>query len=163
MSALPDLNRLSIKDPASPSKHAKSQSNRLPPVMKKYMNPGLVRPPNTGLATLASSSSNNVNTAYQECQRAPLLKLAGLKQPMSPKALVTKQYTAHGIHGPAHATSSRAAASSTVDPAKHNPVVKKIDFGHYDGGLEADADAAETVKGDAARLLEMDSSAGVAS
>lgn len=168
MSQLPNIEALSLKSPASPggtAKISKATGNRLPPVMKKYMNAGLVRPPNTGLASLASASSNNANTAYQEAQRGPLMKLAGVprqsKSPASPRALATKQYTAHGIHGPAHATSSRAAASSIAGPTNHQPIAaKKFEFGQYDGGLEADAEVAETVGGEAARLLEMDSSAG---
>ena len=151
-----------------------TNGNRLPPVLKKYMNPGLVRPPNTGLSTHSSQ-------AYGESQRVPLLKLAGVNVPFnSPKRHSTlkqpfnasppgkphhkpslSQHTAHGLHGPAHSTSSRALSSSinpfhTTHPNASG--IRKHEIGKYDGGLEADEVGREAVTGDTAKLLDMDSS-----
>ncbi|RSH91012.1 spindle assembly checkpoint kinase [Saitozyma podzolica] len=126
----------SAKQHHSSSTNNAPNGNRLPPVLKKYMNPGLVRPPNTGLASAASQSHSQ--QAYGESARGPLLKLAGVNVPMSthhqgsggssgasksshhlsgsPGGKGHKhslsQHTAHGLHGPAHSTSSRALASS---------------------------------------------------
>jgi aurora kinase len=189
--------------PASPSakQHHSSSStnnaapngNRLPPVLKKYMNPGLVRPPNTGLASAASQSQSHSQHAYGESARGPLLKLAGVNVPMSthhqgsggssgasksshhssgsPGGKGHKhslsQHTAHGLHGPAHSTSSRALASSLNPHHATHPTAtatasagpRKVDLGKYDGGLEADEAARDVVTGDSAKLLELDSSA----
>jgi aurora kinase len=166
-------------DPSSPTPPPRKQSsasanptnastygNRLPPLLHKYMNPGLVRPPNTGL-----TSSQHLNT---ESQRAPLLRLAGLNVPSpartskgfttsSPKGKVSiSQHTAKGIHGPAHSTTSRVMASSTTvlsNPAggSQHVVGKKIDIGQYDGGFEVD-DGKEVISGESAKILAMDSS-----
>lgn len=164
---------------------AGSSSNRLPPLMKKYMNPDLVRPANTGLqsqsqasgASRPTSSKNPAQmsvAAYQESMRQPLLKLAGVNLPVhsggghptsfrspakSKQSL--SQHTAHGLHGPAHSTTSRVHASSTA-PQQHASsaalaLAKKPDVGKYDGGLEADE--AKDVNGESARILDMDSSA----
>ncbi|WVQ65647.1 uncharacterized protein L199_003825 [Kwoniella botswanensis] len=146
-----------------------SSQNRLPPVLKKYMNPGLVRPPNTGL-TSSSSTNNN----YGESQRGPLMKLAGINVPVSTKqtnspAGKLKQHTAHGLHGPVHSTSSRALSSS-INPnipkypssTTQTTSSKGMELGKYDGGLEADVEDKEVVTGESAKLLEMDSgSAGI--
>lgn len=197
------MSGLSLGGPgqASPSakQHHSSSStnnapngNRLPPVLKKYMNPGLVRPPNTGLASSASHSHSQ--QAYGESARGPLLKLAGVNVPMSthhqgggssgasksshhssgsPGGKGHKhslsQHTAHGLHGPAHSTSSRALASSLNPHHATHPTaaasatasagVRKVELGRYDGGLEADEAARDVVTGDSAKLLELDSSA----
>ncbi|WRT67907.1 uncharacterized protein IL334_004881 [Kwoniella shivajii] len=161
----------------NPNNHSSSQ-NRLPPVLKKYMNPGLVRPPNTGLTSSAS--------AYGESNRAPLLKLAGVNVPIQHNNKSTtnspagklKQHTAHGLHGPAHSTSSRALSSS-INPnvPKHPTSItttsittttttssssRAMELGRYDGGLEADLEGKEIVTGESAKILEMDSgSAGI--
>jgi aurora kinase len=171
----------SAKQHHSSSTNNAPNGNRLPPVLKKYMNPGLVRPPNTGLASAASQSHSQ--QAYGESARGPLLKLAGVNVPMSthhqgsggssgasksshhlsgsPGGKGHKhslsQHTAHGLHGPAHSTSSRALASS-LNPhhATHQTAaatasatasagVRKVDLGRYDG--------------ESAKLLELDSSA----
>lgn len=123
--------------------------------MKKYMNPGLVRPPNSGLAS------------HAEEQRRALLSMAGVNVPKQPQSSSHKtspskskhslQHTAHGIHGPAHATSARTQASSIVPAPKHAP--NAMDLGKYDGGLEADEAGKEAVTGEAGKLLEMDSGA----
>ncbi|WWC70902.1 serine/threonine-protein kinase ark1 [Kwoniella pini CBS 10737] len=159
--------------PASPSPVGRSTNNhsqnRLPPVLKKYMNPGLVRPPNTGLM---STSSNG----YGESQRGPLLKLAGINVPIPPKSTTSspagkiKQHTAHGLHGPVHSTSSRALSSSINPNVPKHPITshnhtshtsqsqsKGLDLGRYDGGLEADLEGKEIVTGESAKMLEMDS------
>ncbi len=166
--------------PSSPSSkhpnnhHSSSDGNRLPPVLKKYMNPGLVRPPNTGL-------SNHVPSGYGESQRGPLLKLAGVNVPASSPARRSilksgqntsppgkphhkpslSQHTAHGLHGPAHSTASRAMSSSIHPHHATHPTtsgVRKVEIGKYDGGLEVDEAGREAVTGDAAKILEMDSS-----
>jgi aurora kinase len=125
--------------------------------MKKYMNPGLARPPNTGLI-----SSTQVNPASQ---RGPLLKLAGLNVPspsrqstISPKGKVSlAQHTAKGLHGPAHSTGGRVMASTAVvsSSTSQHGLTKKIDIGSYDGGLEVD-DGREVVTGESAKILAMD-------
>ncbi|WVW84821.1 hypothetical protein I302_106856 [Kwoniella bestiolae CBS 10118] len=142
-----------------------SSQNRLPPVLKKYMNPGLVRPPNTGL----TSSSSSV---YGESQRGPLLKLAGINVPVSSKSTTNspagklKQHTAHGLHGPVHSTSSRALSCSINPNVPKHPGAaqasssKGLDLGKYDGGLEADVEGKEVPTGESAKLLEMDSGSG---
>lgn len=175
------LSGLSINPGHSPSNkmpinayNPSTNGTRLPPVMKKYMNPGLVRPPNTGLISHASGG-------YGESQRGPLLKLAGVNVPAnSPgrhsllKAGRTgsppgkphhkpslSQHTAHGLHGPAHSTSSRVLSSS-INPhhVTHASAsgMRKGEIGKYDGGLEADEAGREAVTGEAAKLLELDSS-----
>lgn len=125
--------------------------------MKKYMNPGLVRPPNSGLAS------------HAEEQRRALLTMAGANVPKHPpsqsqshkqspaKSKHSLQHSAHGIHGPAHATSARTQASSIVPVPKHAP--NAVDLGKYDGGLEADEAGKEAVTGESAKLLELDSGA----
>ncbi|OCF30442.1 AUR protein kinase [Kwoniella heveanensis CBS 569] len=186
---------LSIGGPPSPSPVGRSQTshhhltsgtasssassngqNRLPPVLKKYMNPGLVRPPNTGLASGSSASAG-----YGDSQRGPLLKLAGVNVPVSshhPSKAGSavgspsgkgksglSQHTAHGIHGPAHSTSSRALSSSmNPNAAKHPSAAasasRAMELGKYDGGLEADAEGKDVVTGEAAKILEMESAGG---
>ncbi|KAK8858696.1 hypothetical protein IAR55_002925 [Kwoniella newhampshirensis] len=170
---------LSLNAPPTPTPKPGSQSqstnnlpssgsqNRLPPVMKKYMNPGLFRPPNTGLATASSSST------YGETQRGPLMRLAGVNVPHHPKpgqgSPMAKpkpsltQHTAHGLHGPAHSTSSRALSSSMNPNAAKHPsasTARIIDVGKYDGGFEVDEPGRETITGDAAKVLEMNSGGG---
>lgn len=148
-----------------------SSTNRLPPLMKKYMNPAMVRAPNTGLQNLPSASSSSSSaagiasiSAYQEGIRGPLLKLAGVNVPVNPAHHPTSfrspakskqsltQHTAHGLHGPAHSTTARVHASS-VAPLQ----AKRPDVGKYDGGLETDD--ARDVHGESAKVLDMDSSA----
>ncbi len=72
-----------------------------------------------------------------------MLKLAGvnvdrLPAPVSPsKKLVA--HTAHGVHGPAHATTSRMQTSTLPTQAmKKIPqvTVNDVPIGKYDGGLE---------------------------
>jgi aurora kinase len=153
---------LSIDKSAAPPRPQAGQ--RLPPVLKKFMNPDYVRPANSGLA--ASSSGTQLSA---DSQRAALFKLAGvntaglsLGKPQSPAGkgkLSINQHTAHGIHGPAHSTTSRAL-SGKIDPfhASHQTVAaQKSGIGKYDGGLEADAEGKEVVTGDSARILEMQS------
>jgi len=154
---------LSIDKTAPPPPRPQA-GQRLPPVLKKFMNPDYVRPANSGLA--ASSSGTQLST---ENQRAAFFKLAGvntaggpLGKPQSPAGkgkLSINQHTAHGIHGPAHATSARAQ-SGKLDPfqATHQTVAaQKSGIGKYDGGLEADMEGKEVVAGDSARILEMQS------
>ncbi|WWD18591.1 hypothetical protein CI109_103044 [Kwoniella shandongensis] len=175
------LNGSSSPTPKGHSGHSQSQStnntlpssnsqNRLPPLMKKYMNPGLVRPPNTGLPTSSSSSS----VGYSDPQRGPLLKLAGVNVPHHPKAgsgspmskpkPSLSQHTAHGLHGPAHSTSSRALSSSMNPTAAKHPststAARPMDVGKYDGGFEVDEAGRELITGEAAKILEMDSGGG---
>ncbi|WWC62733.1 uncharacterized protein I303_105330 [Kwoniella dejecticola CBS 10117] len=159
--------------PASPSPVGRSTNpngssqNRLPPVLKKYMNPGLVRPPNTGLGSTSTANG------YGESQRGPLMKLAGINVPIQLKSTTAspsgklKQHTAHGLHGPVHSTSSRALSSSLNPNASKHPVAgshhtsqsqsKALDLGRYDGGLEADVEGKEVVTGESAKILELDS------
>jgi aurora kinase len=140
------------------------QGERLQPVLKKYMNQDFIRPANTGLA--AASSGTHLS---QEKQRAAMFKLVGvnssgglLSKPSSPAGkgkLSINQHTAHGIHGPAHSTTSRAL-SGKIDPnqASHQAVAaQKSGIGRYDGGLEADAEGKGVVRGESARILEMQS------
>jgi aurora kinase len=140
--------------------------------MKKYMNPGLVRPPNAALAI------------HSEAQRAALLSLASATNvpvkgtPASskgaapgsppskskPKGSLQHQHTAHGIHGPAHGTAARTQASALSAHASHksasaSAASKALDIGAYDGGFEKDLVGKEGVTGEAAKLLEMDSGA----
>ena len=179
MSAL--MSNLVLNAPPSPAGHYptnnhifSSNGNRLPPVLKKYMNPGLVRPPNTGLA-------NHGTNPYGESQRGPLMKLAGVNVPTNSPARHSmlkpvragstgkshhkpslSQHTAHGLHGPAHLTSSRALSSSINPHHATHPTaggIRKVEIGKYDGGLEADEAGRDAVTGDSAKLLEMDSSA----
>lgn len=139
--------------------------DRLQPVLKKYMNPDYIRPANTGLAAGSSSGTQR----SQDTQRAAFFKLAGVNtaagvvgKPQSPagKGKVSiNQHTAHGIHGPAHSTSSRAL-SGKIDPfhTSHQTVAaQKSGIGKYDGGLEADVEGKEVVTGESARILEMQS------
>lgn len=141
--------------PPSPRSTPSSNSNRLPPLMKKYMNPGLIRPPNAGLAS-----------HHEQAQRAALLDLAGVNtaipKPSASKGSPRKptQHTAHGIHGPAHATAARTQASSIVPASTHVRKAEKDAFGTYDGGFEADVEGKETVTGEAAKVLELQSAAG---
>lgn len=145
--------------------------------MKKYMNPDLVRPPNTGLANHHSSASSS---SANPGARGPLLKLAGLNVESpprngkfsSPKGKGKSSigvHTAHGIHGPAHSTTNRAMASAInahpVHPTAVGGAVKKVEkpdagIGKYDGGLELDEANSQAVTGESAKLLEMDSGAG---
>ncbi len=176
-------------DPLSPSPASRtgqpsSNGNRLPMTMKKYMNPQLVRPPNTGLATHHSQqqqqqTQQSSHPTYGESARGPLLKLAGVNVDSPPrvnkynspkgKSKVSLQHTAHGLHGPAHATSSRALSSaispSTTTHQTVRPSIKEgkdkdasaAGIGKYDGGLEADEAGKEAVSGESAKILEMDS------
>ncbi|WOO77553.1 uncharacterized protein LOC62_01G001127 [Vanrija pseudolonga] len=158
--------------PAPPGAGADASPSRLPPLMKKYMNPGLVRPPNAGLAS-----------HHAEAQRQALLSLAGVNvskekpagstpkgagsgpkspEPAHHKKPVHTTHTAHGIHGPAHASSARSQASSIAQPASHAAVSASAGagqrgIGKYDGGLEADEASKEVVTGESAKILEMDS------
>lgn len=157
--------------PGPPGAAGDASPSRLPPLMKKYMNPGLVRPPNAGLAS-----------HHAEAQRQALLSLAGVnvskEKPASstpkgagPKSPEPQQqhkkpthaaHTAHGIHGPAHASAARSHASSIAQPASHAAVSASAGagqrgIGKYDGGLEADEASKEVVTGESAKILEMDS------
>lgn len=176
---------LSLGDPSSPTPQprnpssAPGQQNRLPPVLKRYMNPGLTRPANTGLAA---------HSAHAESIRGPLFKLAGVNNPppssasgslhpsqsqsqyhqqpsgkhASPKSkLSLTQHTAHGLHGPAHSTTARALSSAiSTQPASAHPsgpaATSKGGIGKYDGGLEVD-DGKEAITGEAAKILELES------
>ncbi|TXT13366.1 hypothetical protein VHUM_00733 [Vanrija humicola] len=147
------------RNPARPAAGDASPS-RLPPLMKKYMNPGLVRPPNSGLAS-----------HHAEAQRQALLSLAGVnvskeKAPAAatPKGAKSPEHhgkkavhTAHGIHGPAHASANRAGASALGQPPLHRSI------GKYDGGLEADEAGKEAVTGESAKILELDSGSATGS
>lgn len=190
MSGLSLVQSPGAKDRIQPSSTASNPTgggNRLPPVMKKYMNPNLVRPANTGLAAHSTATTNS----YNDSQRGPLLKLAGVNVPEQsrhssiPKAVNNNnnnnnnvgspakshappkhsisQHTAHGIHGPAHSTTSRALSSSINPHHSTHPTVasavRKVDIGKYDGGFEADEAGKEVVTGEAAKILEMDSGA----
>lgn len=98
------------------------------------------------------------------------MKLAGINtadgvssKPGSPagKGKVSlSQHTAHGLHGPAHATSSRAL-SGKIEPTRSTHANAASDpksgIGRYDGGFETDAEGKEVVTGDAAKILEMQS------
>ncbi|WVQ73119.1 hypothetical protein IAR50_002683 [Cryptococcus sp. DSM 104548] len=169
---------LSVGGPQSPSgsktkqvnrSHTASSSqpqsqNRLPPVLKKYMNPGLVRPPNSALA-------NTNNNSYDS--RGPLLTLAGVNvavpkpgsgSPMGKAKGSMGHHAAHGIHGPAHATAQRAMAINHQSGAKHampsgNSAsgTRGPDLGRYDGGLEEDEAKAGEASGPSAKTLEMSS------
>ncbi|KAK1925790.1 serine/threonine-protein kinase 12 (aurora-B) [Papiliotrema laurentii] len=171
-------------DPSSPSPASRaaaqptaSSGNRLPVTMKKYMNPGLVRPPNTGLASHhAQQSSSSSHATYGESARAPLLKLAGVNVDSPPrthkysspkgKGKTSLQHTAHGLHGPAHSTTGRAL-SSAINPNNPHQTLKTKEqrdkdaasagIGKYDGGLEVDEAGREAVTGEAAKILELDS------
>jgi aurora kinase len=120
--------------------------------MKKYMNPHLVRPPNAGLeshnrAALQALADNATASAIPQKKTSP-------RKPT--------QHTAHGLHGPAHATASRTQASA-IAPSTHGAPVKegrKMDLGTYDGGFERDVADAEDVTGEAAKVLELQSAAG---
>ena len=157
-----------------------SGGNRLPIALKKYQNPAIVRPPNQGLAAHQATTSGSKDGAEHgeatQSNRAPLLRLAGLNVPSparpkhsSPKGKPSlSQHTAHGLHGPAHSTTSRTMSSVIGTTSTHAParpsVIKKPQaqvpeggIGRYDGGLEADEANREAVTGDAAKVLEMDS------
>ncbi|ORX37290.1 kinase-like domain-containing protein [Kockovaella imperatae] len=146
--------------------------NRLPPVMKKYMNPNLVRPPNTAVSQHSSSFSANpasiTSGINKEAIRGPLLKLAGVNVPSPSRVpsggkMPPKTHTAHGIHGPAHSTSKRlssvgGATGQHTSSAGTTGGAKKIELGKYDGGLEADEGEDVGIPADAGRMLELDSS-----
>lgn len=177
-------------DPSSPSPASRaaaqptaSSGNRLPVTMKKYMNPGLVRPPNTGLASHhAQQSSSSSHATYGESARAPLLKLAGVNVDSPPrthkysspkgKGKTSLQHTAHGLHGPAHSTTGRAL-SSAINPNNPHQTLKTKEqrdkdaasagIGKYDGGLEVDEAGREAVTGEAAKILELDSGSAAGS
>ena len=135
-------------------------TNRLPPVMKKYMNPDLIRPPNTGLKSTYQGS---------EASRGPLLKLAGLNvpSPARPKQSLGKgkpgqAHTAHGLHGPAHSTTTRRVSSSIGTHQRHasvsNPAVsKKPEVGKNDGEGDEEKDAA---RAESMKILELESAPG---
>ncbi|CAK9784356.1 kinase-like protein [Cutaneotrichosporon oleaginosum] len=162
MSQLPHLmeslslhSRAAPASPRSQPSHASqsqpSQSNRLPPLMKKYMNPHLVRPPNTGLeshsrAALQALADNATASSTASASAIPQKTRTSPRKPT--------QHTAHGIHGPAHATAARTQASSLV------PKERKMDLGTYDGGFERDVADVETITGEAAKVLELQSAAG---
>ncbi|BEJ17090.1 hypothetical protein CspHIS471_0604910 [Cutaneotrichosporon sp. HIS471] len=149
MSQLPHLmENLSLNPRAAPSspRSQPSASNRLPPLMKKYMNPQLVRPPNAGL-------ESHSRTALQALADNATASSIPKKSPRKPT-----QHTAHGIHGPAHATSARSQASA-INPGSRDGG-RKMDLGTYDGGFERDVADVETVTGEAAKLLEMQSAGG---
>jgi aurora kinase len=187
---------LSIGDPSSPTPRPRpgasgqqqqqqqqkpQQQSRVPPVLQRYMNPGLTRPPNTGLAALSSSHAESI--------RGPLFKIAGVNQPPpqgsssssssqyqygkpapttttahgSPKTkLSLTKHTAHGLHGPAHSTTSRALSSALNPHATGHPGTSaataasssssKGGIGKYDGGLEE-----VVVNSEAAKVLELES------
>lgn len=172
-----------------------SSQNRVPSVLKRYMNPGLTRPPNTGLAALSSAQAESI--------RGPLFKIAGVNNPPSSSTTTTStsaapsqsrtngqqfvtnnhkdnhassprtklsltKHTAHGLHGPAHSTTSRALSSALNPHATGHPSASaatttsssaagsKGGIGKYDGGLEADDVGKEVVNSEAAKVLELD-------
>lgn len=145
--------------------------NRLPPVMKKYMNPNLVRPPNTAVGQWSSGAgsgstftSSNSTSTNKDAIRGPLMKLAGINLP-SPNRVPSGSYkpqthSAHGIHGPAHSTSKRLSNTTTAHTASASAAGSgaKIELGRYDGGLEADEGEDKGLLGEPSKLLEMDSS-----
>lgn len=157
---------LDSKQQAASSSRQQQQGERLAPVLKKYMNKDIVRPANTGLSASASG-----NTISQEQRRIALMKLAGHNtadgvpgklaggSPSSKGKISINQHTAHGLHGPAHATSSRALSGKIepYHPTHPSAAAAKNGIGKYDGGLEADAEGKEIVTGESAKLLEMQS------
>jgi aurora kinase len=137
---------LDISKPATSSSSSQhpQQQPRLAPVLKKYMNPALAasRPPNQGPSIYAEQQASG-----SAAMRGPLLKLAGINVDRlapthgssSPSGKKPVAHTAHGVHGPAHATSSRIMTSTVPSQApKKVPVVNVNDMpiGKYDGGLE---------------------------
>ncbi|KAK4687841.1 hypothetical protein P7C73_g2291, partial [Tremellales sp. Uapishka_1] len=172
MSQLPNMmSGLSLgNSPHSPTpapKAAAQSGNRLPPVLKKYMNPSMQRPPNAALASHHSQSQSQPQSQshYGESQRGPLLKLAGLNvssKPSSPNPKLV-QHTAHGLHGPAHSTTSRVLSSSLHPVHTTHPTARpEIKLGDYDGGFEIDAARKSVPTGEAAKILAMDSNANSA-
>lgn len=119
-----------------------------PAVLKNYMNPAL----------LQQRSQQPGASAHAE----KMMKLAGvplasalpsqpnyMPSPSKAGKMPTKtQHVAHGVHGPAHSTTSRVLTSSIL-PAKkvaptNNtlgvPMSKDVQFGKYDGGLKMDGE-----------------------
>lgn len=158
------------------SSHSSQSQNRLPSVLKKYMNPGLVRPPNSALA-----NNNHPSSSYSDpSSRGPLLTLAGVNvsypksgtvSPASKSKGAIGYHSAHGIHGAAHATSPRAMASSVNPGAPKHAIAtssahvmnsasengKSLELGRYDGGLEEDEANHGDVSGPTAKMLELSS------
>jgi aurora kinase len=109
---------------------AAGQGRLKPMILNRYCSPAFQRPPNTGLAARsaeqdaqqAQGQHRTTHGVYNESARGPLLKLAGINVPVpggTASPAKPKQYVAHGVHGPAHGTSSRlGAASSTADGLK---------------------------------------------
>lgn len=161
------MSGLSLDTKQQAASSSRPQGDRLAPVLKKYMNKDIVRPPNTGLS--ASAAGNAIS---QEQRRIALMKLAGHNtangvpgksagggSPAGKGKISINQHTAHGLHGPAHATSSRALSGKIepYHPTHPSAVAAKNGIGKYDGGLEADAEGKEIVTGESAKLLEMQS------
>lgn len=178
------------KNDAASSATTTASSSRLKPViMSRYCSPAFARPANTGLAARAadqaaqSAASSHLtasasSSTYNESVRGPLLKLAGINVAVPSNTASPgkpKQYVAHGVHGPAHGTSSRLGA---MGPSAADAAIKaqggharmhaaaagqgaagqsKSGLGSYDGGFESDVRDREVPQGDAARTLEMES------
>lgn len=156
----------------------KQSAPRLNPLMTKYMDPKFVRAPNQALAARSAGAATGQNQSGMTSEsmaaaRAPLLKLAGSNTSaaitsasaahptlpsklgttgVSPRKLVPTQHTAHGLHGPAHATGSRAMASA-IQPQSRSG---NGGIGKYDGGLERDWERKEAPTGEGAELLNLD-------
>ena len=146
------------------SNYNPSSTNRLPPVLKKYMNPDLIRPPNSGLKGGAGGS---------EAARGPLLKLAGLNVPSPARSkqslgkgkppVAGQSYLAQGLHGTAQTSVARRVSSTNNTQQAHSSTSsvvvsgRKIELGKYDGGLEAEDRGKEVVQGESAKILELES------
>lgn len=165
-----------LQPPLSPNS---AKANRLPPLMKKYMNPGLVRPPNTGLAqhqsaALLSMASASVAATPSGIPK-PSPKKAGSASVTSSPAR-PRQFTANTGSikvvkplRPSHTVASNYAKDGRVERErerdgkehkgdKEKEREKERDaIGTYDGGLERDAAQKGEVTGEAASLLAMSS------
>lgn len=161
-----------LQPPLSPTS---AKANRLPPLMKKYMNPGLVRPPNTGLAQHQSAALLSMASAGPSGIPKPSPKKAGSAS-VAPSPAKPRQFTAGSGSikavkpplRPSHTVASNYAKDGREKERERE--VKKEEgqkerggekekdaIGTYDGGLERDVAQKGEVTGEAASLLAMSS------
>ncbi len=177
------LRALDISRPAPPHAQLPSHNGRpaIVPVMKKFMQVRQDAARDASSSAAAGSYGQQQSAPHTHAQaqsRTALLDLAGVNTarlpaaPSPPKKLALGQHTAHGAHGPAHATASRMLTSAM--PAKKAvpsgiPGVSLNDvplgIGRHEGGLEKEEremvlrnGGGEIGEGAGGRVLEMDSS-----
>lgn len=167
-----------LQPPLSPTS---AKANRLPPLMKKYMNPGLVRPANTGLAQHQSAALLSMAAAGPSGIPKPSPKklpgggsvaaspakprqftagtgsIKAVKPPLRPSHSVPAASASAGAHAKREGEKSERGEKEREKERERERERERDAIGTYDGGLERDVVQKGEVTGEAASILSMSS------